>query len=377
MIFTNQALALFPPSLGQAIAQTQRDRDELVEEICCRIGRPPVLLTQENVYPAACRAVLPDDLDYLLERATRASVYAAADQIRQGYLQTAGGCRVGLCGCAYGQAAGQIDGIRQLSSVSVRIPHAVPGCADALVPQLMKDGFCSTLILSPPGGGKTTLLRECVRRLSDQGLRISLMDERGEIAAVQNRTPQFDVGANTDIMTGGQKAACCMMLLRAMRPDVLAFDEISAPEDIEAIVKPCGLGHSKARDISACMRMLRDKYNCQVPTTFEELLALPGVGRKSANLIMGDVFGKPAIVTDTHCIRLCNKIGLVDGIKEPQKVEMALWKIIPPEEGSDLCHRFVMHGRAVCNARKPECEKCCLNDLCRYAREQSGADTAQ
>ena len=145
MIFTNQALALFPPSLGQAIAQTQRDRDELVEEICCRIGRPPVLLTQENVYHAACRAVLPDDLDYLLERATRASVYAAADQIRQGYLQTAGGCRVGLCGCAYGQAAGQIDGIRQLSSVSVRIPHAVPGCADALLPQLLKDAGYFTI----------------------------------------------------------------------------------------------------------------------------------------------------------------------------------------------------------------------------------------
>ena len=92
------------------------------------------------------------------------------------------------------------------------------------------------------GGGKTTLLRECVRRLSDQGLRISLMDERGEIAAVQNRTPQFDIGANTDIMTGGQKAACCMMLLRAMRPDVLAFDEISAPEDIEAIRIAAGCG---------------------------------------------------------------------------------------------------------------------------------------
>ncbi len=120
------------------------------------------------------------------------------------------------------------------------------------------------------------------------------------------------------------------------------------------------------------MRVLRDKYDCKVPTTFEELLALPGVGRKSANLIMGDVFGKPAIVTDTHCIRLCNKIGLVDGIKEPQKVEMALWKIVPPEEGSDLCHRFVMHGRAVCNARKPECEKCCLKDICRFARETAG-----
>ena len=124
------------------------------------------------------------------------------------------------------------------------------------------------------------------------------------------------------------------------------------------------------------MRMLRDKYDCQVPATFEELLALPGVGRKSANLIMGDVFGKPAIVTDTHCIRLCNRIGLVDGIKEPQKVEMALWKIIPPEEGSDLCHRFVMHGRAVCNARKPECEHCCLKAICRYAQEQFGAQTA-
>ena len=118
----------------------------------------------------------------------------------------------------------------------------MPGCADALLPQLLRDGFCSTLILSPPGNGKTTLLRECVRRLSDMGTRISLMDERGEIAAVQNRAPQFDVGANTDVMTGGQKAACCMMLLRAMRPDVLAFDEISAPEDIEAIRIAAGCG---------------------------------------------------------------------------------------------------------------------------------------
>ena len=129
--------------------------------------------------------------------------------------------------------------------------------------------------------------------------------------------------------------------LFAKYPGVQALADAD-PADIEAIVKPCGLGHSKARDISACMRVLRDRYGCQVPTTFEELLALPGVGRKSANLIMGDVFQKPAIVTDTHCIRLCNKIGLVDELKEPQKVEMALWKIIPPEEGSDLCHRFVL-----------------------------------
>ena len=103
-----------------------------------------------------------------------------------------------------------------------------------------------------------------------------------------------------------------------------------------------------------------------VPDDFDALLKLPGVGRKSANLIMGDVFGKPAIVTDTHCIRLVNRIGLVDGIKEPTKVEMALWKIIPPEEGSDLCHRLVYHGRDVCTARtKPHCDKCCLADICK------------
>ena len=93
------------------------------------------------------------------------------------------------------------------------------------------------------------------------------------------------------------------------------------------------------------MKMIRDEYGGKVPDDFDALLKLPGVGRKSANLIMGDVFGKPAIVTDTHCIRLVNRIGLVDGIKEPKKVEMALWKIIPPEEGSDLCHRLVYHGR--------------------------------
>ena len=135
--------------------------------------------------------------------------------------------------------------------------------------------------------------------------------------------------------------------------------------DIEAIVRPCGLGNSKARDISACMNVLRDEYGGKVPEDFDALLALPGVGRKSANLVMGDVFGKPAIVTDTHCIRLVNRMGLVDGIKEPKKVEMALWKIIPPEEGNDFCHRMVDHGREVCTARTtPHCERCCLADIC-------------
>ena len=152
--------------------------------------------------------------------------------------------------------------------------------------------------------------------------------------------------------------------LFARYPSVKALAS-AAPEEIEAIVKPCGLGKSKARDISACMKMLHEKYNDKVPEDFNALLSLPGVGRKSANLIMGDVFGKPAIVTDTHCIRLSNRIGLVNGIKDPKKVEMELWKIIPPEEGSDLCHRLVWHGREICTARtQPHCDRCCLFDIC-------------
>ena len=114
-----------------------------------------------------------------------------------------------------------------------------------------------------------------------------------------------------------------------------------------------------------------DALAAATPEEIEEFypfLKLPGVGRKSANLIMGDVFGNPAIVTDTHCIRLVNRMGLVDGIKEPKKVEMALWKLVPPEEGSDFCHRLVIHGREVCTARtKPYCDRCCLADICKKA----------
>ena len=134
-------------------------------------------------------------------------------------------------------------------------------------------------------------------------------------------------------------------------PDVEALAKAPV-EEIEEIVRPCGLGKSKARDISACMKILKEEYGGEVPDDFDKLLKLPGVGRKSANLIMGDVFHKPAIVTDTHCIRICNRIGLVEGTKDPKKVEMALWKIIPGEEGSDFCHRLVYQiGRASCRER--------------------------
>ena len=134
-------------------------------------------------------------------------------------------------------------------------------------------------------------------------------------------------------------------------------------EEIEEIVRPCGLGRSKAKDIKY--------YGGVVPDNMEDLLKLPGVGRKSANLIVGDVYHKPAIVTDTHCIRLSNRLGLVKNEKDPKKVEDALWKLIPPEEGNGLCHRFVDHGREVCTARTaPYCERCCLSDLCDYYKRE-------
>ena len=155
--------------------------------------------------------------------------------------------------------------------------------------------------------------------------------------------------------------------LYAKFPTVEALAKASV-EDIEAIVRPCGLGKGKAKDISGTMKILYEKYDGQVPDDFDKLMELPGVGRKSANLIMGDVFGQPAIVTDTHCIRLVNRFGLVNKVTDPKKVEMELWKLIPPEEGNDFCHRLVDHGREICTARtKPYCDRCCLKEVCKSA----------
>ena len=135
-------------------------------------------------------------------------------------------------------------------------------------------------------------------------------------------------------------------------------------DTIGEIIHPCGFWRAKARDISGCMRKLRDEFGGRVPADLDTLLTLPGVGRKSANLIMGDVFGKPAIVADTHCIRLSNRLGLVE-TTDPAKVEAALRPLIPPEESNDFCHRLVDHGRAVCSARtRPRCVGCCLADIC-------------
>ena len=141
------------------------------------------------------------------------------------------------------------------------------------------------------------------------------------------------------------------------------------PQDVEDIIHPLGFYRSKTKHLLGLAVVLRDRFGGEVPDTMDSLVTLPGVGRKTANLILGDVYHKPAVVVDTHCIRLSNRMGLVDGLKDPVKIETALRKILPPEESSDFCHRLVLHGRAVCTARKPMCGRCCVRHVCQTAEE--------
>lgn len=135
-------------------------------------------------------------------------------------------------------------------------------------------------------------------------------------------------------------------------------------EEIEEYIHSCGLYKTKARDILAMCRMLKSDFDGVVPDTIEKLTKLPGVGRKTANLVVGDIYHKPAVVTDTHCIRICGRLGLSEG-KDPLKVEKQLRDVLPMDESNDFCHRLVLHGRAVCTARSPKCENCCMKDFCK------------
>lgn len=146
-------------------------------------------------------------------------------------------------------------------------------------------------------------------------------------------------------------------------PDVDSFADAEV-EEVAEYIKSCGLYKTKSRDIVAMAQMLRDNFGGEVPDTIEQLTTLPGVGRKTANLICGDVFGKPAVVVDTHCIRITTKLGLHKETDQ-KKIELALKKLLPPEESNDFCHRLVLHGRAVCTARSPKCADCCMNGFCR------------
>lgn len=139
-------------------------------------------------------------------------------------------------------------------------------------------------------------------------------------------------------------------------------------QEVEELVRPCGFYHLKAADLIAMSKMLLERWDGQLPDTMEELTSLPGVGRKTANLILGDIFHQPSYVTDTHCIRICSRIGITDGSRDPLQVEKQLRKVLPPEESGNFCHRLVLFGRDCCSARKPDCGNCPLADICQFIK---------
>ena len=213
-----------------------------VEELRLRADKPPVVVLPNGKNAVLdCDRVTVQELWRMAESAAGGSLYSCQSQLHRGYLSLPGGARLGICGSA-NLEKGEIRSFSDISSLCLRFPHEAKGCAAGL-PEYLWQNPRSVLIVSPPGGGKTTLLRELVRLISDRGHRVGLSDERGEVAAVHGGVPQLDVGANTDVMTGVKKAAAAMMLLKCMSPQVIALDEITEPEDASACLSctQCGV----------------------------------------------------------------------------------------------------------------------------------------
>ncbi|MGM9592458.1 MAG: ATPase, T2SS/T4P/T4SS family [Oscillospiraceae bacterium] len=211
------------------------------EEFRLRAGRKAAVLIGGTEIPISDVLIEKSDIDCVIERATNASVHTAQSSIAKGFINCSGGIRIGLCGTGIIDD-GKVTGMRGISSLAIRIPHEIRGCGQAAIDRIKAEPRGSVLILSPPGYGKTTFLRECIRQLSDSGKRVSVADERGELAAVHRGVPQFDLGNASDIMSGVPKAQAVMMLLRAMNPQIIALDEISSPEDAEAAETASGCG---------------------------------------------------------------------------------------------------------------------------------------
>ena len=243
----DRALLLLPYALRERYRRVLRQDRLRAEELRLRSQSAPSLLLPDGEVSLGGAAVTADEIEKTLDIVTRASVHASAESIRMGFLAARGGYRIGLCGSAV-TSCGRVDMLRSISSLCIRIPHAIPGVAGETAAALCPDGHAvSTLILSPPGAGKTTLLRDLVRILSDgaPGIRphrVALADERGEIAAMCGGLPQNDVGTHTDVMDLCPKAQAVLMLLRAMNPEVVAVDEITAPEDAQALLAAAGCG---------------------------------------------------------------------------------------------------------------------------------------
>jgi len=229
------AASLLPPGLQGAARFLDEEDKAGAEEIRLRTGCLPTVLLPDGEKPISNTPVTREDLNGVLEIVTGASAHAVRESMRSGYITAKGGYRVGICG--YGIVRdGEVSGFKNISSAAIRITKEIKGAADRIMDELF-DGkaFVSTLIISPPGRGKTTVLRDIVRQLSERGIRISVADERGEIAAMKDGEAQMDMGRTTDIMEACPKDRAVMMLLRAMNPQIIAMDEITAQEDKAAL----------------------------------------------------------------------------------------------------------------------------------------------
>ncbi len=230
-----QAVGCLPARLQNVVLHQNADFSTRCEELRLRAGQPIRAQMDGAERPLSELVVSAEDLRETVSRAARYSVHSFSDALAQGYLPLEGGHRLGVCGTAVLQS-GVMTGIRVISSLNLRIARPQSGVADAILPQLL-DGSTvhSTLILSPPGFGKTTVLRDLIYQLSERGFRVGVADERGELAAMRDGVPQFPVGAQTDVLDGCSKAVGALLLLKTMSPSVIALDEVTAPADVDAI----------------------------------------------------------------------------------------------------------------------------------------------
>lgn len=235
------ALSLLPPPLRRAAERLEAASRRNCEELRLRRGRPLSVCLGEGEFDLASVPVTGEDILFVLEKASRASLHSVSRQLCRGFVTAPGGLRLGLCGKGVWEGE-RLSGLQDFSSVCLRLPRAKPGCADGIFPALTEGGFSSTLILSPPGLGKTTLLRELIRRLSEAGWTVALADERGEVAGGVTGGFGFELGPRTDVMSGVPKARAATMLLRSMKPRILAMDEIGDEEDARALTSALGCG---------------------------------------------------------------------------------------------------------------------------------------
>ena len=234
-----QAVSLLPEEYGEALRPYV---GRGVEEIRLRNGRAPSLLIGGSERSFLQKACGQEEIRRVLEKVSGASLHSVAAALADGYLSCRG-IRVGVCGRAV-MEEGKLIGFRDFSSLALRIPRACRGIAEGILRRVAAEGYHNTLLLSPPGGGKTTLLREMIRRLSDGGTRVSVVDERNELSASDGPEPQFDLGLCSDVLIGTPKALGAMLMLRSMNPQLIAMDEITRPEDVDAIrqIVGCGVG---------------------------------------------------------------------------------------------------------------------------------------